>query len=391
MKIKKFLPLILICVFMSGCWDKVEIDKQSFISTIAIDKGKEINKEKELINIKPGDTFLEEKIKKLYITYGFPDISELGPGKSNVLKEKSISVDAYSMDNGIQEATAKSSRSIRFGHTKLLILGSELLQYPNTIKEVIDYLDRQPSLNRNMITMVAKGTAEDYVKFIPAMESNIENYIIGLAENNKNTMMKPLTLKEVLTSLINNDENVLIPTMELDKVKNELSLVGTSIIKNYKIIGNLDKSQSYNVQLIKGDIKGGNKVIYINGHPINFSIYNIKRKIKMDNSKNKIKFNIDLEMEGQLKQSYVGNELFYKDSIQAVENNLNKTIKKECEETFRVVQKQYNVDVFGLGDYMKKFHPYTWKKFKGNWDEVFNNVDINVNVNFKVRRVGVIK
>ena len=48
MKFKKILPVILSCVLLSGCWDKVEIDRLNFISTIAIDPGEDIGKEKEL-------------------------------------------------------------------------------------------------------------------------------------------------------------------------------------------------------------------------------------------------------------------------------------------------------------------------------------------------------
>ena len=73
MKFKKILPIILSCMLLSGCWDKVEIDRRNFISTIAVDTGEDIVKEKVLKNIKPDDPFPERQIKKINVTYGFPE------------------------------------------------------------------------------------------------------------------------------------------------------------------------------------------------------------------------------------------------------------------------------------------------------------------------------
>ena len=75
MKFKMVLPVILSCVLLTGCWDKVEIDRLNFISTIAIDPGEDIGKEKELKSINPEEPFAEGQIKKINVTYGFPDMS----------------------------------------------------------------------------------------------------------------------------------------------------------------------------------------------------------------------------------------------------------------------------------------------------------------------------
>ena len=124
MKFKRVLAVFLSCILLCGCWDKVEIDRLNFISAIAVDPGKDIDKEKELKSINPEDPFAEGQIKKINVTYGFPDMSMLGPGKSGSTQEKYINTQAYSMEDASSEAMAKSSRDIFMGQTKLLILSS---------------------------------------------------------------------------------------------------------------------------------------------------------------------------------------------------------------------------------------------------------------------------
>ena len=107
-------------------------------------------KKRNLKSINPEEPFAERQIKKINVTYGFPDMSMLGAGKSGSAQEKYINTQAYSMEDASSEAMAKSSRDIYMGHTKLLILSSNLLEHKDTVKEIVDYLQRNPNINRMM-------------------------------------------------------------------------------------------------------------------------------------------------------------------------------------------------------------------------------------------------
>ena len=238
MKFKKIIiPLLLSCCLMSGCWDKIEIDRKSFISTIALDVGKDINKEKEFKSIKPNDEIEKGQFEKISVTYGFPDISELGPEKGGAAQENFITTESYSMESSVQEMAVRTSRNIHFGHTQLLILSDELLQHPDTFKEILDFLQRKPSINKGMQVIIAEGSAAEYVKYKPVMEKNIENYITGLMQNSdRNSTILPMTLNELLI-LLSQNGNAIVPSLYYDKEKDEINLSGVGMIKNYKIVG----------------------------------------------------------------------------------------------------------------------------------------------------------
>ena len=391
----KKLIIILItlsaCIILSGCWDKVEIDKRSFISTIGIDAGEnigDIDKFKKLDKDKSNN---EVELKKIKVTFGAPDISKLGPQKSASSQDIYLTTDAVSMEDALDKASAKMSRDINYGHLKLLIISSELLENPETVVEIVDYFQRQASINKMMYVMVAQGKAEDYIKFKPSMEQNIETYISGVMENSdRNSSILPVTLNELLIMLSEN-KNGIIPSLKYDKDKKEMMLSGIAIIKDYKIKGYLSPNETSDIEMLRGKLKGGKKSIYLEGHPIDISIEGVKRKISMNNYDDKLYFNIDVYLEAQIKGSYIGSKYFTNEYINFIENSFNKSMEDECQQVIKITQNKFSVDPIGFREYLEKYHPYMWKQKGKVWDEAYKGSIINVKVHTKIRRIGVSK
>lgn len=392
MKYKRILPIILCSLFLSGCWDKVEIDRKLFITTIGIDLGKDAGNNKDAKEIKPNDPFQDRiSSKKLSIIYSFPDISSLGPGITSTARDKYINVDASSMEDGIIEATGRSSRSIYLGQTKLIMLNSAILEQPDIFKEILDYLERHPYLNKMMRIVVSEGKAEEFVKFQPTMEKNIENYLTGLMESSEsNASILPVTLNEVII-LLGQNGNAIIPKISMDKEKKDIVLSGVAVIKNYKLKGFLTPEEVADLEIMRGKIKGGKRVIYMDGHPIDIEINDIERKIKVSGDKNKLFFNINCRLEAQLMEGFKGKEILSNTELNSIEKNFSESISKECNIIAKLLQTEFQVDPINLREYVEKYKPSLWKGIKDNWDEAFKSAEITVNVDVKIRRIGVTK
>ncbi|MCD3194981.1 Ger(x)C family spore germination protein [Clostridium botulinum C] len=394
MRYKKLTILMLLCCFLTGCWDKVEIERKSFISTIAIDPGKSISKQNELKKIRSNEIFNESQYKKINVTFGFPNISELGPNNSGTAKEQTVTTNAFSMQDSINELASKTSRTIYTGHSKLILLSNDIMQYPDIVKEVFDFFERQADIDRMTLVIVVNGKAEDYVKFIPTMEKNIETYISGLMENGSmNSTILPVTLNDVLISLYK-DGSVAIPSIEFDKEdKTKLNVSGLSLIKNYKLQGYLTPDETSSLDILRGKVKGGKETILKDGHPIELQIEGMKRKLGIVDASDieKLKFKVDINLEGQLKGYYIGENMFSYGKLNDIQQDFNEVIERKCEKVARIIQEQHNIDLIGLKDYVKKFYPDIYKRVKDNWEKVYKNSNIDVSVNVKARRVGISK
>ncbi|MFL0195576.1 Ger(x)C family spore germination protein [Clostridium sp. WILCCON 0269] len=387
----KVASILIICVLLTGCWDKVEIENTELVSIIGIDAGEDIGKRKELKNVKPTDPLTSIDFKKLHVTFGIPDLSKLGPDKGGISGDKYIDVDGYSIQDAISKAILKSSRTVKFSHTKLLVLGQNLMMYPDVVKEVIDYLQREPALNRNMYIVTSDGNSQKYVKFKTSVEKSVEMYILGLIENNsKNSEILPVTLNDFLIQMSENGNSIL-PKMVVDDDNKNIKVVGTTAIKNFKQNGNLNEVETANIELLRGNLKSGKKMIYINGHPVDITIDNASKRMRMSQEKGKITFYINLDIEGQIKNYYTNDKVLSVDTLGYIEQSFNKAISQECEAVVKVTQKELGIDPVGFREYIEKYHPGVWSQVKSNWENVYKDAVVNVNVDTKIRRIGVVK
>jgi len=388
MKLKKILPLIFCCILLSGCWDKVEIDRRNFISTIAIDVGEDMGKEKELKKLNLVEPSAGISIKKINVTYGFPDMSTVGAEKGGSAQEKYINTQAYSMEDAYSEAMAKSSRDIYLGHTKLLILSSDILQHKDTIKEIVDYLQRNPSISRMIQVVVSDGRAEDYLRFKPETENSTQYYISGLMDNShRNSRIMSMTLNELLI-LLSENGNALLPMISLDNERKELMLSGAAIIEDYELKGVFTPLELINIQLLSGKFKVGKKAIYLDGHPIDYVIDGYHRKIKVVEQGNKLVINVDIKLEGQIGGYYVGKKILDEGELQKIQNAFNSSISVDLKKAMELAIKEYGIDPFGAREYIEKFKPSLWSKVEKDWKTKYKEASVNVTVDAKIRRIG---
>ncbi|NEZ47404.1 Ger(x)C family spore germination protein [Clostridium niameyense] len=391
--IKKFMILMLICscICMSGCWDKVEIDKKFFISMIGIDPGKDIDEEKEIKKLPNQSSFSNSNFEKLNITYAFPNIGQLSPEKGGSTNENSINVNAYSMADGVKKIIEKSSRTISFGHLEVIVLNKKILEHRDTFKEILDYLQREPSINRMVYLVFTEENTEDMLKFQPDVEKSIENYMVGMLENNKkNNTSFPLKFNDFLKN-ITSYNNTIVPIVNIDKNKKQLKIDKVGLVKNYKLVGYLGNYEGNTVSLLNGNFKKGTRSIVKEGSVLDYSVENYERKIRVSNNKDKLKFDIYIFLEGEIKGYNVDKNIFSNEQIMVIQDYFNKVIEKESTEVLKKTQGEYNTDVIGLKDYLYKYHPRIWSKVKNNWDEDYRNLPISIHVSSKIRRMGATK
>ena len=391
MKKAGILLLCFLVIMLGGCWDKVEIDRNAFVSSIGVDVGKDIKEKKKEKEAKPDEPFSERDLEKLNVVYAFPDISKYSAQNTQIPSDKQVKAQAYSMEDAMAKAAAKSSRSLNLGHAQLLILSAELLQYEETVKQVIDYLSRNPMLNRTMYVMICEGDVEEFFNFKLGMENTLGAYIMGLMENSKrNASIIPVKLNEFLV-LLSQNGNAIVPALKIDKEKNEMLLDGIAIIKEYKMTGLLSPQQTSTVEMLRGKLVSGKRVIYKDGIPIDYLIDGLQRKLKVSQSNGKLFFSADITIEGKIREYTLDKELFSLNSIHEIQNYFNSSLSEEGERMVKFVQSEYGVDIFGFREYVEKYMPDLWDVIRDNWESSFKQAVINVNVDTNIRRIGIKK
>ncbi|WP_010293829.1 Ger(x)C family spore germination protein [Clostridium senegalense] len=387
MKMKKIILIMIMSLMLVGCSDSVEIDNKAFVSTIAIDVGQDIENRNNIKEIKTKDPFTEEGLALIEVTYGMPDIRNMEPEKGSA-EEISITSTGYSMTDAYFNALSKTSRELHFGHSKLLLLSERIFDYPDVLSGVLDYISRDSILNRSMLMVITKGDAKDYVGYKPVTEDNIENYISGLMLNSsKKSIIVPVTLHNYF-STIGRDE-VLIPYIGIEG--EDLKIYGMKVIEKLTPKGLLNNSQVSNIQLIKGDIGATEKIAFIEDKIVDYQIDDTDSKLRVsyDKEKNKLHLNYHVITEGEITGAYMGARMLDSDKINNIQNQLSDSMEREFLETFKVLQKDYNIDPLEIRDHIIKFKPTLWREIKDNWIQLYKDADITFDVESKIRNVGV--
>jgi spore germination protein KC len=110
--------------------------------------------------------------------------------------------------------------------------------------------------------------------------------------------------------------------------------------------------------------------------------------VKVDLKGEKPRISVRLKLEAEIFSIQSGVD--YEQGQKQVE--LKKYLEQYCaEEVQRLIQKcqqEFKADIFGFGEVIHESNPKQWKDISKNWESTFQSLDINVNVDSRVRGTG---
>lgn len=372
MKKRTVALLILLTVFLSGCWDMVEINQRLFVSSIGVDLHE------------------EEGMNKLLVTFVYPNINAIGKNATEDRKKYIVSTPCSSIFQAGKEFSTNVEYPFYYKHLKVLILGEDVIKDEKLTREIIDELNRDTKINKKLLLLVAEGDAKEILESKPPQGQITDGTIYNILRDNRSaSRFTPQTLTNMITELDCNGVSIL---PRARKKGEELSISGAAIIKNYKLIGWIGEKENRAISLIKNKVKRELIDICYNQNILSYTITNADSNKKIDIDEYIIT-NISIELEGYLQGYKMDNQvnIFKNEVLLNMEKALEKQIEKEIMETLNLLQKEYNADVIGVGECLSKFHPKIWKTLQNNWDEVFPEVKFNVDVKVNIRRTGLTK
>lgn len=383
MKFKKTIAFLLIVslLFLSGCWDKIEIEQRAIIAAVVIDSAKESCEEE-------GEVVADRK-HKITVTFGMIKPSEIqGKGKAFI----SETIRGSTFADTINKLSNRMSRRPFFGQIRLLLFTEELIKDEKTFRGVLDDFDRRAVINQNMKVGIVKGNSKKIPEIEPKLEDLNAAYIVGVMENEKiSSDIISMTFADMLRDLRDNEGSIMMPLIKMDKKDEEDFIIHEAVlIKDYRFLTNVDTKYIGPYKIITKKFIGGNVYIDYNDICVPYTIYNMKIRIFLEDEK-KLKYKVNIETEGDIVEYLFGEEVFEAKTVGKLEESISKEIKKNLEETAAYFQQEIGHDYLGFGEYTNKYHNKIYKKYKDNWDETFKKLDIVYKVDAKIRRVGTVR
>ena len=114
-----------------------------------------------------------------------------------------------------------------------------------------------------------------------------------------------------------------------------------------------------------------------------------KTKLKGAIKNGKPKVDVNLIMEGYIVGSTCEGSMDDPGTYKKIDKLTNQYVKEHVLETIKTVQKDYGVDIFGFGEVVARQDYKNFKKVQDHWDEAFQDAEIDVAVDTKMRRAGI--
>lgn len=392
LKWNAYLMVLISVLLVTGCWDKIEIDKRAFVIGMGIDKFEAPKKEEKKGEQEKGKPQKpsDSPRNRYTITYVFPNTGTLAGkaegGEPSFLYAATGS-DFFNIERAIR---IRMASSLTFGHTKVVVIGDDLAKDEKLMREVLDVIERTPQIGRKLNFLITPGRAQDILKSSPTGEPQVGMFIRELIDKSKKLTgrMADADMGYILRSL--HESKVAIVPRVLSS-EDGVIVAGSAVLKDYKRIGWLGEIETKALMFMMDKLNSAEVTVLVDGILIPCEITNTKTKMRVFEEDGTIYTRFEIEGESDVNQHLFGviNQPLNNLYLQRVEKEVNKSIKEFITATYKKIQKDFEADLVQAGEYLRKHEPDLWKKVKDDWEKIYPNTEVQVSVDIKIRRIGV--
>ncbi len=379
---KKLLLILITLTFLTGCYNYRELNDLAIVTAVSISKEKDnYNIAVQVVNPKKDQ-----------------DTSSSNEPDFIVYKSKGETLQA-----AFESLVKESPKRMYKTQMQILIIDEKMAK--NNIKEVFEYLARNPEIRNEFNVLI--GKSDNILETLtPLNNLSSQNILDSLKASSKylgNTNL--LTFNELLSDYQNEKTEMAIPVIKLTSQKNKddkntekilekttttpaIVLDNISIFKDNKLIGYLSTKETVSYNFINNNITLTNiKKDYPNNKYIAYKILKSKSKLEVTPKKHTI--TLTIKGNAEINEATYNIDLSKEKNIKKLEKSLNKRLEKMITSSFNSTRKKYNSDIYGFEDLYYKKDPKYYNKIKKDWDsKEFQKIKLKVKSNIKIVEQG---
>lgn len=402
-RIMKLLGILVFVFVLSGCSDAAEPDSLGYVVAIGIDTP-------------------ENGSSKFDITLQFANPVKISGGASEKGGEggadtiNNITVSAPGIYSAVNLANHIISKVFTLSHTKLIVFSEDMAK--SGLKDILETIGRSGDIRPNTYFAISKGSAKDFLESVkPETEVNPVRYYTMLFENDYSGFIPHNLSQDFYFFSVSDEKSTVLPLCavsqkkgtynsenmgyqylledytagEIPSDKKEIQIMGMAIFDNDKMVGEMGDIETEIYNLLSAQYRSGYTSYYYSrtpGEPVTvLQQQNKKPKISVDTSSQTPKISLKIYIEADFYSSTPS--VSVEDHLDEFTKEASHELKSQIE-SFLTKTQQMGTDIVGFGSYAKR----NFKDVKGfsdyKWKEKYPNSLIDVNVDFSVRRTGLV-
>jgi Ger(x)C family germination protein len=334
---------------LSGCWDRVEIENRAFVVAMGIDKGE-------------GENYA--------VTLSVPILNKESDEKPAFIK----TAEGQTICEALKKLDAKNDKSLYYGQTKLIVLGTDILKERELLTAAIHTLENKLPAARRIHVLAAEDPAE-ILEAAPPGEILPGSYIPNMYRDRHKIGGASFTLDfERLSTIIAMPESgAIIPKVEAHgKEKDELQLSGAAVLKNSQKTGRLSPDE------LRGFLwafHGGNTGAVVTHENLSLTVDTHKATIKF--KENPLRIIISVEAEGKIYGTPATDQTDHTAAF-------TRTIAEEVISAAHTLHSTHTIDGYNWLELLRKKNYKLYKKHANDWNNIFPHLEISAQVKLDI-------
>ncbi|WP_245987326.1 Ger(x)C family spore germination protein [Cohnella lupini] len=360
--------LLSVC---AGCWDYVEFEGMALVRAIGID--------------------IDDKGKFL-LTYEI--IRTRKQGKESGKSKEVVQGIGKTVPEAFDNVQAIVPEELFLGYVTTIIISEGAAK--QQLKKIMDYLFFTPNIRESVFLVLTKEKPESILR-MPVGKSGLlvgESLVDFFKVTTHVGISYPVRVRDFNKWLMIEGIEPIAPLLQMYG-EGQIKLSDMAVFNGYKQVGVLDANESKGLGRITNKKMQEMMAVSITVPDTAdsafavFSLQDNRSKIKIKTGRAIPEVFISTKATATMTQLDGNIGAITPEILRACEKELEGKVADELEAVITKAQKETKSDFLGIGLKFYQQHRREWKvKYKSEWDEVFPEVAIHVNVNIKAIHSG---
>ncbi|GIO38379.1 MULTISPECIES: Ger(x)C family spore germination protein [Paenibacillus] len=382
---KSAVSILILCMVLNltGCWSNREVNDIAIVTATGLDLTKEGKFRLSLL---------------LAVPLLIGTATSQGTGTTELAASAGwlVAEDGDTVMDAYRNLQQKLPRKIFFSHNRVIIIGKQLAA--QGMVQALDFFQRYRQSQMKNFLAISETTALELMQFQPKFEKLASEVLVDEFDQQ---VLLSVRLVDFLNILQSQGVEPAVPMLEIvssgkGQPKNKgtnLSVSGTAVFKEDRMIGKLNSSLSRDLLWVLDSLKEGVITIDVEHAQrkgkISAELEKVDVKRKIEVSGGRVKLKLKVKVAANIYENTSSMDLEIPENTQLTIHDLKQDIKARIERTIKYVQSNFNSDIFGFGQTMYRVRPSVWKsQYRERWEAVFPEVEPIVEVEVRVLRNG---
>jgi spore germination protein KC len=367
-------PLLAAVFLLCSCWDLVEIEDHAFILGIGIDKAER----PDTIKV----TF------QIALTQAFG-----GEASSDTDAVWNVEVMAEDMRGAQAELLKTVNLQPTLEHCQILLFGEAYAR--QGLKENLDYFFRNPRARLRTTVAVVQGEASNALEIQPKTTKTSARYLRDIIMTNGKDNFEINQYNDIASIERNTFRGSSITLPRIIPGDDKVIVTGAAAFnEEYKLTGWYSGEEAEGIAWIRGDFQRGSISIRTPdtlGSIAVLYVFHATSSLKPEFRDGQLIAKNNINIEGDIiefKKRVHGITL---KELNHLEELFEKEIGKKIRHGFLKARDEFKQDHIEFDNKVMNYFPRYWEEHHDEWNGIFQNVDLDLKVNVRIRRMGDIR